>query len=110
MSGTVLAEERPVARKAHHCDVCLGTIGAGDRYLRQRNVGDDGPYVFKAHALCWSLSLFIAERLDYWTDDGEWPEPMEVREGIAAWFATIAGPPSAASRSVVSPNPAPGGE
>ena len=90
MSVHVLDEARPVARKAHGCQVCLGTIGAGDQYMRQRNVGDDGPYVFKAHALCWSLSLFIAEAEDYWTDDGEWPEPMEVREGLVRWFAVLA--------------------
>lgn len=90
MSVQVLAEERPVARKEHDCYVCLGTIGAGDQYLRQRNVGDEGPYVFKAHALCWALSLFIAHEEDYWTDDGEWPEPMEVRAGITRWFAALA--------------------
>ena len=100
MSGIVLAEERPVARKTHFCEVCLGTIGAGDRYLRQRNVGDDGPYVFKAHALCWALSLRLAREAGLFTDDGEWPEPDEVRVAITAWFGAIAGPPPAASQGV----------
>ena len=86
MSVLVLGETRPVARKEHTCEVCWGTIGAGDTYLRQRNVGDDGPYVFKGHALCWSLSLAIAREAGMWTDEGEWPEPSEVREALVRWF------------------------
>lgn len=89
MSVLVLDETHPTARKTHFCGVCLGTIGVGDTYMRQRNVGDDGPYVFKAHRLCWGLSLAIAREAEMWTDEGEWPEPDEVREAIAAWFAAV---------------------
>lgn len=94
---TVLADEQPVARKQHQCEMCWGHIGAGDQYRRQRNVGDDGPYVFKAHALCWALSVFIARELDYWTDEGEWPEPSEVRDGLIRWFAAWTPAPAASS-------------
>lgn len=95
MSGFVLDEVRPTAIKTHLCECCLGTIGVGDQYLRQRNVGDDGPYVFKAHALCWSLSIYIAREEGYW--DGEWSEPDEVREALARWFGAVADPWSKAS-------------
>lgn len=86
----VLDETRPVARKTHFCDVCLGTIGVGDQYLRQRNVGDDGPYVFKAHRLCWAISLRVNRENGGWEDD--WPEPLEVRAEIAAIFEALALP------------------
>jgi hypothetical protein len=85
----VLDESRPVARKEHTCEVCWGTIGAGDTYLRQRNIGDDGPYVFKAHRLCWALSLRIAREQELWTDEGEWPEPYEVRSALADLFGRL---------------------
>lgn len=90
MSVRVIDETSPKARKDHLCEVCLGTIGAGDTYMRQRNVGDDGPYVFKAHRLCWSLSLSIAREAGMWTDEGEWPEPDEVRQALMACFAGLA--------------------
>lgn len=85
----VLETVRPVARKEHFCETCLGTIGAGDKYVRQRNIGDDGPYVFKSHQLCWVVSLHQAREAGMWTDDGEWPEPSEVREGVANVLATL---------------------
>lgn len=89
MSIRVLDETMPTARKSHLCHVCLGTIGEGDKSLRQRNVGDDGPYVFKAHRLCWGLSLAIAREAGMWTDEGEWPEPIEVRDATTAWFGAM---------------------
>lgn len=84
MSVQVLDETWPVARKEHFCGTCLGTIGAGDSYIRQRNIGDDGPYVFKAHGLCWRLSLAIRRGAGMWED--EWPEPSEVRDALVLWF------------------------
>lgn len=89
MSVIVLDEATPIARKEHVCEVCWGTIGVGDTYLRQRNVGDDGAYTFKGHRLCWALSLRIAEEAGMWTDEGEWPEPDEVRHALAAFFASL---------------------
>ena len=76
MSGFCLDRQRPVARKAHHCDVCFGTIATGDTYTRERNIGDDGAYTFKAHTLCdaayWKahsdLGLYSDEEPD-WTED-----------------------------------------
>lgn len=90
MSVQVLDETTPKARKSHFCEVCLGTIGEGDTYVRQRNVGDDGPYVFKAHRLCWRLSIAIAREAGMWTDEGEWPEPSEVREALVWSFDWVA--------------------
>jgi len=54
---TVLASEHPVARIEHHCQLCGRTIEPGEKYNRQRNIGDDGPYVFKACAHCHALTV-----------------------------------------------------
>lgn len=87
---TVLDHSEPVARKQHQCCECGGAIGAGDRYIRQRNVGDDGPYVYKAHALCWAL-IDWSEAL---YSDGsviEWDWKREqLREVFAGLAATLA--------------------
>ena len=68
MSPLVLASENPVARIEHKCQLCWRTIGPGERYNRQRNIGDDGPYVFKACAHCHAYVLLTS--LTDWCDDG----------------------------------------
>lgn len=69
MSITVLAEERPIARKEHRCGGCGSTIGVGDRYLRQRNAYDGSVYTSKSHALCAEIGWRIAR--DYGLGDDE---------------------------------------
>jgi hypothetical protein len=63
MSGVVLADETPVARKEHSCELCSATIQPGDRYRRTRIIGDDGPYVFKACELCNALTPIVLDWL-----------------------------------------------
>jgi hypothetical protein len=88
----VLASENPVARKEHRCQLCNRTIEPGERYNRQRNIGDDGPYASKACAHCDALAtLSTVAEWAWWNSDGytmddfiEW-EPTTVRE--ARWRA-----------------------
>lgn len=94
MSVVLLADEWPTARKEHRCGVCLGTIGAGDRYRRQRLVDDD-PYVFKAHALC-DAAYWKAQRESGLFDD-EFLEWSEVRPLVEQFFAAIAAPGTGAA-------------
>jgi hypothetical protein len=89
MSPVVLASENPVARVEHGCQLCGRTIEPGERYNRQRNIGDDGPYVFKACAHC-NAYVRLTD-LSSWCDDGytiddvyEY-EPCTMRE--ARWRA-----------------------
>ena len=64
--GTMIANEHPVARIMHRCDLCLRLIQPGERYNRQRIIGDDGPYVFKDCAHC-SAAVKILDRVE-----GDW--------------------------------------
>lgn len=57
----VLGDETPVARKEHVCQLCGRKIRPGEQYHRQRNIGDDGPYVFKNCAHCQAM----LPRVDY---------------------------------------------
>lgn len=90
MSPLVLADDNPVARKEHGCQLCGRTIEPGERYSRQRNIGDDGPYVFKACAHCHAYVRLseIAEWCDdvgYTADDMWEYEPRNITE--ARWRA-----------------------
>lgn len=89
MSPLVLASENPVARIEHKCQLCYRTIEPGEQYNRQRNIGDDGPYVFKACAHCDAYVRLAG--IANWADDGyaaddvwEYP-PANIRE--ARWRA-----------------------
>lgn len=86
----IIASENPVARLTHRCCLCNRQIMPGERYNRQRNIGDDGPYVFKACAHCHALTRVsnILDAVDYYgegyieDDFQEW-EPGTVQE--ARW-------------------------
>lgn len=64
----LLATENPVARKEHTCSLCGRTIQPGERYSRQRCIGDDGPYVFKDCAHCHALVKVLNEVEGDWYD------------------------------------------
>lgn len=64
----LLASEHPVARKEHTCSMCRRTIEPGERYNRQRCIGDDGPYVFKDCAHCSALVAILHAVEGDWYD------------------------------------------
>ena len=80
----MLADDRPVARKEHRCDICWGRVPAGAAYVRQRNICDGEPYVFKAHTLCWVVSCRMHRELGLFDD--EWPDEDEVRAEVLRCF------------------------
>lgn len=53
--------QRPTARKEHRCDWCYTTINPGEKYVRSRHIGDDGPYSWKACLPCDSLAGTVWE-------------------------------------------------
>lgn len=67
MSPQVLGWSTPTARVEHRCQLCGRTVRKGERYDRQRIIGDDGPYVFKSCAHCQAV-LKITDIMD-WADD-----------------------------------------
>lgn len=95
MSALVLDDQRHVARKDHRCDVCLGVIAAGDRYHRQRNIGDDGPYTFKAHLLCDTAYWLATKQLGLRSDWDEYPDVSdEVLPLVQRFFVNLCALPS----------------
>ena len=64
----LLASEHPVARVMHRCDLCQRLINPGERYNRQRVIGDDGPYVFKDCAHCEAAVKILNEVEGDWYD------------------------------------------
>jgi ribosomal protein L24E len=76
VSILVLATEHPVARKLHTCQMCSRLIAPGERYTRQRAIGDDGPYVWKECAHCSAMvDLLDIDWHDY-QDEGWGPDAM----------------------------------
>lgn len=80
MSPTVIASENPKARIEHRCGLCGRTIQPGEHYNRQRNIGDAGPYVFKACAHCHALT-----RLTTAVDAANWWGEGYTADDIAEW-------------------------
>jgi hypothetical protein len=86
----VLASETPLARKEHRCHLCFRTIESGEQYNRQRNIGDDGPYVFKACAHCHAYVQQIINALDYYGEGYTAEDLIEYEPGSiteARWRA-----------------------
>ena len=76
----LLGDAWHVARREHQCDVCFGTIAVGDRYRRQRLIGDDTPYTFKAHGLCDLIYWEAWRDLDLYEDESpDWTEDIRPR-------------------------------
>lgn len=88
----VLSEETPTARKAHRCDACIGTIGAGDTYYKQTNT-DMGLSTWKAHALCNAIATKMHRDYcaDGWWEDEMDVDPWEVQRTINEIFAALVG-------------------
>lgn len=64
----MIANEHPVARIMHRCELCARLIQPGERYNRQRLIGDDGPYVFKDCAHCEATVKILNEIEGDWYD------------------------------------------
>jgi hypothetical protein len=90
---TLLADEWHVARKQHQCGLCLGIIGAGDSYHRQRVVDCRDIYTFKGHTLCEAICLRVAKEIGYWPEDEGFEPHDEIQPGILTFFAAISPPP-----------------
>ncbi len=80
-------QEAPQRREIGHRTIDGRAIEPGEQYDRQRNIGDDGPYVFKACAHCEELRKVstVTENADYfgegYTADDYWEwEPSTVWE------------------------------
>lgn len=77
-----LADETPTARKEHWCQLCGRIIRLGETYHRQRNIGDDGPYVFKNCRHCEAILPLIDydPGFGYTEDDYSQWEPTTLAE------------------------------
>ena len=89
MSVVRFAESRPVARKAHRCNMCARMIAPGETYWASRNIYDGRVYTWKTCAHCdaaitaTSLGDYLYDCDGYGPDDvAEW-EPQDRRECVA---------------------------
>ncbi len=80
---TVLSEDRPRARREHHCNACGGVIPVGEIYLRQVSA-DHGINVWKSHLLCDAIYWRLWREQDLYED--EQVEPSEIRDAIEEVF------------------------
>ena len=63
------------ARKAHHCDRCLGTIRPGSAYLRWCSVDDGRATTVRSHRLCEAYG--VGQDEDGWlAADFDWFEVL----------------------------------
>jgi len=90
VSPVLLGETRPRAVKSHLCAACLGTIGTGDRYIRQRVVDGPEAWVWKAHLLCEQADWFIRRQLGLFDDDRT--DPDEIIALLVRWFVPFGTP------------------
>ena len=75
------------ARKAHHCDRCLGTIRPGSAYLRWCSVDDGRATTVRSHRLCDRLDIGEGDYYEIDPDFGheEWCERL-ARFAPESWF------------------------
>lgn len=91
---SVIWDSEPVARKPHRCEDCDRRIDPGELYLRQRVIGDDGPYTWKRCAHCRAfIALYHDEMVSDWyegigpDDISEWePGTPASREHKRQWM------------------------
>lgn len=73
----VIWDETPTARTYHECGGCGRTINPGETYLRQRIVGYDGPYTYKACAHCRAFVRLYLNDFCPDSDEGWYQEDVE---------------------------------
>ena len=88
MSATLLAEDRPVARKTHRCGNCEGLILPGTRYRSQRVAGDGTVRVHREHEACHALYWRLHG--EWGLDPDDWVDPDSVRDAYYALFELMA--------------------
>ena len=82
MSAVQFAESRPVARKAHRCNMCARMIAPGETYWASRNIYDGRVYTWKTCAHC-DAAITATSLGDYLYDcdyDGDGYGPDDVAE------------------------------
>lgn len=90
----LLDDARPVARKPHGCNACLGVIAAGDTYERQRVADGSEIWTWKAHLLCGQIVLHLDREAGYsYSDHDEAPDPLEVQWVIGDLLGGLLGNP-----------------
>lgn len=77
----LLHDTRPVARKPHGCNACLGIIPAGTRYVRQDVAEYSERWTWKAHELC--DAIYTQMMREYNLDCGDPIDVDEVRQRLA---------------------------
>ena len=68
MSVLVISDTWPIARKEHRCVLCHRIIRVEEKYHRQWNIWDDGPYTWKGCAHCSAMARICD--LWAWADEG----------------------------------------
>lgn len=84
MSGQLIAETRPVARKPHRCENCRHIIPPGVRYLRQFCVDGGDSWTWITHQDCHEAALF-----QFKEDGGGWGDdlsPLYEYESLTGYF------------------------
>ena len=88
MSNTLLADDRPTARKTHRCSDCEGLILPGTRYRSQRVASDGSVWTYKEHESCHDVYWRLHREAGLWEDEGV--DPESVREVFGVLFTLMA--------------------
>ena len=79
MSGAVIGDTHPVARKPHQCGYCLDIIPPGQRYTRWAWASDGGCSTVRAHIACNAVAS------DYYDKDTDPEERYVSDEALQEW-------------------------